>query len=141
MECRGTTALSILLDTHVLVWWQAGGKRLSRRARSAIDQASEVLVSPLTGWEVATLQRLGRLELDREPSIWMRDLLRSARFAPASLTSEAATWAGTLDETFPGDPIDRLLYATARDLRIPLVSKDERLRAFAARSGDVQIIW
>jgi PIN domain nuclease of toxin-antitoxin system len=130
-----------LLDTHVLVWWQAGGKRLSRRARSSIDQAAEILISPLTGWEVATLHRLGRLALDREPSIWMRDVLRSDRLALAALTPEAATWAGTLDDTFPGDPIDRLLYATARDFRIPLVSKDERLRAFAAGTGDVQIIW
>lgn len=71
----------------------------------------------------------------------MRDVLRSDRVALAALTPEAATWAGTLDDTFPGDPIDRLLYATARDFRIPLVSKDERLRAFAARMGDVQITW
>lgn len=71
----------------------------------------------------------------------MRDILRLDRLSLAALTPEAATWAGTLDETFPGDPIDRLLYATARDFRIPLISKDERLRAFAARTGDVQIIW
>jgi PIN domain nuclease of toxin-antitoxin system len=90
---------------------------------------------------VATLHRLGRLVLDREPSIWMRDVLGMDRLALAPLTPEAATWAGSLDETFPGDPIDRLLYATARDLRLPLVSKDERLRAFAARKRDVQIIW
>jgi len=114
---------------------------LSRRARSSIDQAFEILVSPLTGWEVATLHRLGRISLDREPSIWMRDVLRQDRLALAALTPEAATWAGALDDTFPGDPIDRLLYATARDFRIQLISKDERLRAFAARAGDVQIIW
>ena len=107
----------------------------------SIDQAPEILISPLTGWEVATLHRLGRIVLDREPAIWMRDVLRLDRLVPAALTSEAATWAGTLDDTFPGDPIDRLLYATARDFRTPLISKDERLRAFSARTGDVQIIW
>lgn len=90
---------------------------------------------------MATLHRLGRLNLDREPAIWMRDVLRLDRLALAELTPEAATWAGTLDETFPGDPIDRLLYATARDSRTPLISKDERLRAFAARMGDVRIVW
>lgn len=137
----GAQALSILLDTHVLVWWQAGGKRLSKRARSSIDQATEIMVSPLTGWEVSTLHRLGRLVLDREPAIWMRDVLRLNRLVLAALTPEAATWAGTLDNSFPGDPIDRLLYATARDFRVPLISKDERLRAFAARMGDVRIIW
>lgn len=90
---------------------------------------------------MATLQRLGRIVIDREPAIWIRDVLRVDRLALAALTPEAATWAGTLDETFPGDPIDRLLYATARDVRAPLISKDGRLRAFAARTGDVRIIW
>lgn len=125
----------------MLLWWQAGGKRLSKRARASIDHAPEILVSPLTAWEVATLHRLGRIALDRPPAIWMRDVLRLDRLALAALTPEAATWAGTLDEAFPGDPIDRLLYATARDVRTTLVSKDERLRAFAARAGDVQVIW
>lgn len=133
--------MTVLLDTHALVWWQAGGERLSGRATSVIDRAPEILVSPLTGWEIATLHRLGRLILDREPSTWMRDLLRSERLAVAPLTPEAATWAGGLAETFPGDPIDRRLCATAGDLRVPLVSKDERLHDFAKRTGDIEVVW
>ena len=141
MGRRGRPILNVLLDTHVLLWWQAGGKRLSRQASAAIDGATEILVSPLTAWEVATLNRLGRLVLDRDPSTWFNDVLRLDRLALAPLTPEAAVWAGSLGESFPGDPIDRLLYATARDVRMPLVSKDERLHAFAAAAGDVQIIW
>ena len=59
----------------------------------------------------------------------------------APLTIEAAAWAGVLPATFPGDPIDRLLYATARDLRVPLVTKDDRLRSFARAAGDIEVIW
>jgi PIN domain nuclease of toxin-antitoxin system len=125
----------------VVVWWQAGGGRLSRAAAAAIEMADSILVSPLTCWEIATLHRLGRIELDREPTTWVRDLLRSDRIATAPLSSEAAAWAGTLDDAFPGDPIDRLLYATARDHRIPLVTKDERMRAFALAAAEVDIVW
>jgi len=56
--------MTILLDTHALVWWQAGGERLSTEARRVIEAAETILVSPLTLWEVATLHRRGRLVLD-----------------------------------------------------------------------------
>ena len=100
-----------------------------------------ILVSPLTFWEVATLHRLGRFALDRDPSSWVANLLRTDRLELAELTAEAATWAGQVDDAFPGDSIDRLLYATARDRRVPLVSKDEPMRAFAAVSREVEVIW
>lgn len=133
--------MSLLLDTHVLLWWQAGGQRLSSTASAAVDGASVIYVSPLTLWEVATLRRLGRIELDRELGVWVHDLLGQARITTAALTPEAAAWAGDLATDFPGDPIDRLLCATARDLRVPLVSKDESLRAYAARAGEIEIVW
>jgi len=133
--------MTVLLDTHALLWWQAGGARLSRVAARAIDDAGTVYVSPLSCWEVATLHRQGRIALDREPVTWVQDLLREERIEVAPLTPEAAAWAGGLGEAFTGDPVDRLLYAAARDLRIALVSKDDRLRDFAAISGDVRVIW
>lgn len=133
--------MSVLLDTHVVLWWQAGGERLSHRAAAAIETADVILVSPLTAWEIATLHRRGRVELDRDPMTWVRDLVRADRMAGAPLSAEAAAWAGTLDDAFPGDPIDRLLYATARDLRVSLISKDERLRDYAMSAGDVRVVW
>lgn len=133
--------MTVLLDTHVLLWWQAGGERLSRAAAGAIDGSSTILISPLTCWEVATLRRLGRIVLDRELAAWVSDVLSGARMAIADLSPEAAAWAGGLDGSFPGDPIDRLLYATARDRRVPLVTKDEPLRAFAEQTHDVAVIW
>lgn len=133
--------MTLLLDTHALLWWQAGGDRLSRPATAAIDTARTVLISPLSCWEVATLHRLGLIEIDRHPAAWVADLLRTDRLALADLTAEAAMWAGELDDQFPGDPIDRLLYATARDLRVPFVTKDEALRQFATAARDVTVIW
>jgi PIN domain nuclease of toxin-antitoxin system len=133
--------MSVLLDTHVLLWWQAGGERLSPSAVRAIQLADAILISPLTCWEVVTLHRLGRVRLDREPVAWVRDLLLGERIVTAGLSPEAAALAGELGPSFPGDPIDRLLYATARDHRVAFVSKDERLRAFASTARDVDVVW
>ena len=134
--------MSVLLDTHVLLWWQAGGTRLSGRAGRAISEADRVLVSPLSCWEVTTLHRQGRIELDRDPLRWINALFRLPRVEPAPLSPQGAAWAGTLDPgRFPGDPIDRMLYATALDLRVPLVTKDERMQAYARQAGDVDVVW
>lgn len=131
----------ILLDTHVLLWWQAGGERLSVPARNAIDGSTEILVSPLSCLELAALARRGRIDLDRAPATWATDLFAEDRVAVAPLSVEAAVLAGTFDDSFPGDPIDRLLYATALDQRLRFVSKDERLRGYARRTGDLEIVW
>ena len=133
--------MSVLLDTHTVLWWQAGGQRLSSRAARAIDDAPVVRISPLSCWEIATLCGSVVWGLDRDTTAWVRDLLRDERIETASLSAEAATWAGTLTEAFAGDPIDRLIYATARDLRIPLISKDQRLRAYARQARDVEVVW
>ena len=49
------TVDAVLVDTHVLLWWQAGGERLSRRAAARIDGADVVYVSPISCWEIAVL--------------------------------------------------------------------------------------
>ena len=49
----------MLLDTHGILWWQAGGERLSAVARRAIAAAQLLLVSPVSCWEVALLAEKG----------------------------------------------------------------------------------
>jgi PIN domain nuclease of toxin-antitoxin system len=58
----------------------------------------------------------------------------------ATLTPSAAISAARLPE-FHGDPADRLIYATARELGVALVSKDTKIREYARRRGDVEVIW
>lgn len=132
----------VLLDTHVILWWQAGGERLSPAAARAIERAGRVLISPLSCWEITTLERQGKIGLDRDPLEWTEALFRTPRVESATLTPTAAAWAGALDgDRFHGDPIDRLLCATAMDLRVPLVTKDARLAAFARTERTVEVIW
>lgn len=131
-----------LLDTHVLLWWLSGGSRLSASATRVIDTADRLLVSPISCWEIGTLARSGRIQLDRPIATWIASVFEDRRSGVAPLSPEAAGWAGALDDAaFPGDSADRLIYATAREHRVPLISKDERLREYARLTGDVDVVW
>jgi PIN domain nuclease of toxin-antitoxin system len=132
----------ILLDTHVLLWWRADGRRLSREALRAIESASSILVSPISFWEVGVLESKGRIRLDRDPFDWVRDLLREERVSAVAISPSAAMFAGRLPRLgFPGDTADALLYATAMQEQVPLVTKDQRLRLFATDRRDIKTVW
>ena len=132
----------IVLDTHALLWWQAGSDRLSRTARSRIDKADKILVSPISIWEIALLAGKGRFELDRNLFDWSSDLLVEDRIELAPLTATAAVGAGLLPaDGFEGDPADCIIYATARELVAPLVTKDDRIHRFAAAARGMRIVW
>ncbi len=133
--------MRVVADTHAILWWRGDPARLSSAALRALERADPVLLSPISIWEVSTLIRLGRIRLDRDLLDWVTDLAGEG-IALADLTPRAAADAGAWSpEGFPGDPADRLIYATARDLRAPLVSKDERMHSVAAARGDVRVIW
>lgn len=132
----------ILLDTHAVLWWQAGGERLSSRAAREIARADVVLISPISCWEIAALAMKGRVGLDREPHTWIRDLLADEHVDVATLSPQVAVSAALLGEHgFRGDPADRFLYATAREQLVPFVSKDDKVRSFARERRDLRVVW
>ena len=125
----------IVLDTHAWLWWLAAPERLSDAAREAIDDAPGIGVSTLSAWEIATLVARGRIALDREASLWVRQALADARVDSLAPSPEVAVAAGLLDaKSFPGDPVDRLIYATARSIGATLITRDEAIRAFDSAS-------
>lgn len=130
----------IVLDTHALVWWATGDRRLSTRARRAIQGAAKsrtVFVSAISVMEIATAVRRGRLTLSSPFERWLADLrcLPELQFEP--VTAEIAAAAGTFDGNMHGDPADRIIVATARTLGARLVSADQRLRGVP----DLETVW
>lgn len=124
----------ILLDTHAWLWWHDDPRRLSSRARKAIEAESERGVSAITCYEVAALAERRRISLEPDARTWINDALADPSVVLLAVDAEVATTAAELPrDDFPGDPADRMIYATARLRGIPLVTKDAALRAFDPR--------
>ena len=121
----------ILLDTHVLIWLATERERLSAPALEAIESELEPAIALVSAQEVAYLTVRGRLTMDRPVASWIVDALGILGAVAIPPTVSASIRAGSLDPNrFHGDPIDRLIYATAVEHDALLVTADERLREF-----------
>jgi PIN domain nuclease of toxin-antitoxin system len=121
----------ILLDTHVLVWFAARPDRLSKAALSAIEAEPDRAIAVVSAQEIAYLAARGRLGLDRPVERWLSDALAVHSVRAVAATVSTSLRAGSLDpDRFHGDPIDRLLYATAVEHDARLVTADRRLLEF-----------
>ena len=116
--------MQVLLDTHTLLWWLDGDRRLSRRARATIaDSANAVLVSAASAWEIATKVRIGKLPGAVEVAADIVGCLAGQRFESLDITVLHAQRAGRL----PGphrDPFDRMLIAEAQLEDLPIVTDE-----------------
>jgi len=123
--------MRVLLDTHALLWWLFDDRRLSDRARQAMeDGANDVLVSSASGWEIMTKHRLGKLPHAGEAVKDLRGAMQRAGFEPLSISLEHAIEAGRLASAHR-DPFDRMLAAQSRLERAPLVTDDPVFRSLS----------
>lgn len=116
-----------MLDSHVVHWWSAEPERLSPAATNALSEADELAVSAISWFELAWLARHERIALTIPLRSWLEQL--GAQVRTIGITPAIADTAVSLPLSFPGDPADRLIYATAIEYGWHLVTKDERLRA------------
>jgi PIN domain nuclease of toxin-antitoxin system len=127
----------ILLDTHAAIWLALSPERLSRLARGAIEDnlPAGLALSAQSLYEVAWLIVRRRI-LPNEPLDTFIHSLQS-RFTVYPLTSVIAVTAAELPASFPSDPFDRIIAATAIVERIPLLTADRNIR----RSRSLSTIW
>lgn len=118
---------TVLLDSHALHWWSAEPERLSKTAGRAVEQADELAVAAITWFELAWLAEHERILLTIPMRSWLGQLAQYVR--TVGVTTAVAATAVSLPSSFPGDPADRLIYATAVEHGWRLVTKDRRLRS------------
>ncbi len=128
--------MRVLLDTHALLWWLAGDRSLSKRARAVIsDESNEIFVSAASAWEVSTKHRIGKLPGAGPLAVDFAREVRQQGFSELPITLDQGQVAGAL----PGDhrdPFDRMLIAQARDEKMAIVSNEGVFDSFG-----VERIW
>ena len=131
--------LSAVTDTHPLLFHAAGGGRLGPRARehfAACERRQALLYVPAAAiWECVLLARAGRVNLRRSARDFFQDLFSNPAYQPYDLTAEQVLLAEEL--RINRDPFDALICAAARDLELPLVTRDTDIRS----SGALRVIW
>ena len=133
----------ILLDTHVLIWLQFGGKdRLANRLWQVVDRAADagtLLLSVFSVWEIGLLESKGRLKLFMPCEDWVRQALTMRGLSLAPITPEIALDSTRLPGSFHGDPADRIIAATARGMNAHLLTRDGKMLDYA-RQGYLHVV-
>jgi len=110
--------VNLLLDTHVLIWWDEG-RKLGVEARRAIAEAEAVYVSAASAWEVAIKIGLGRLR----PTRTVEQAAQESGFLELPVTFRHAERVAFLP-AHHRDPFDRLLIAQADLEELTVVTRD-----------------
>ena len=120
----------ILLDTHVLLWMVSEPRRLSRVAEREILKAQRqrsCAIASISLWELAALFGKNRLRGAASVENSIRDILDDTGVKVLEITPEIADLTAAFPETYPKDPGDRLIGATARAYGLTLITQDQRI--------------
>jgi PIN domain nuclease of toxin-antitoxin system len=129
----------ILVDTHIVVWLAFDQAKLSKSARTAINDARKngegLAISDITLLELATLSSKGRIRLDISLESFLREV--EARFIVLPISGRTCVCAVGLPDAYPKDPADRIIGATALVEGLSLLTADRDIR----RSRSLHTIW
>jgi PIN domain nuclease of toxin-antitoxin system len=117
--------VSLLLDTHVVMWWLTDDPTLPEEIAASLDHDPDVFVSSVTIWEIAIKQAIGKLKGPAD----LPERVRDCGFRPLPITAEHAIEAGRLPRLHH-DPFDRMLVAQARCADLTLITRDANIHRY-----------
>ena len=116
----------IILDTHIWLWWvNSDADALGANRKEVIEAADTVAVSAISCFEVAWLERHGRIVLPCDRKFWFAKALQGSRIMLLPITPQIAGMAVDLPEHH-SDPQDRIIIATALAHEGQLMSADRK---------------
>jgi PIN domain nuclease of toxin-antitoxin system len=128
----------ILLDTHAVLWILGDSPRLSRKARIAIDearQAGPMHIASITLLEIARLAATKRIATTATLDALLSSI--ETEFTVLPITAAIAATTTRLPASYPRDPADRIIGATALVHGATLITADQRIRKAKA----VRTLW
>jgi PIN domain nuclease of toxin-antitoxin system len=132
-------SLLILVDTHIVVWLAFEEARLSKRARAAIMEARRngqgLAISDISLFELARALSRERKHLGISVESALAEV--ELRFVVLPINSRISLRAFGLPRSYPKDPADRIIGATALVENMPLVTADRAIQD----SGLLHTIW
>ena len=123
--------MSVVLDTHIWIWWLTGDKALSQAERAALDAEATrkgCRLPAICLWEAQMLHAKKRLKLPLTFEEWLAQATDTRILTILLIDVKVVSALNRLPASFHGDPADRLIVATARSHALPLATQDARIR-------------
>lgn len=122
--------MNLLLDTHVLLWCLSSPDRLRRETRKKIESPAQVVfVSAVSAWEIELKRALGKLKAPTD----LAEQLEQNRLTELPVHLRHVRALGSLPDLHR-DPFDRMLIAQAVADNLVIVTNDDKVRAYPART-------
>lgn len=124
----------LLLDTHVWIWSMIGSSILKKSFHSIFEKALKahnIFISPMSIWEMGMLVEKKRIEIDMDVLDWIEQALDIPGINLSAITPRIAIYSTRLIGKAHGDPVDRLLIATAAEKNAVLVTCDRKILQYA----------
>lgn len=123
--------MSVLLDTHVWIWWLTGQEELPTKERIRLDRAAEEeppFLSDISLWEAQMMHAKGKLKLEIPFAQWLIEATLPDVVQLARITPNVVLKLDSLPGSFHGDPADRIIVATALAQDVPVHTHDRKIR-------------
>lgn len=131
----------LLLDTCAVLWI-GQGQGLSnsgkQRLASALETGEPLLVSTMSAWEIGMLAAKARISLTSDASEWLNRFMQATGAQWSAPTPAVMIRSSFLPGDLHGDPVDRILAASAREAGFILFTGDKRLLDYGA-AGHVRV--
>jgi PIN domain nuclease of toxin-antitoxin system len=123
-----------LLDTHTFLWMAADPDALSPRVSKIVSERSNALyLSAASGWEIALLRPLNRIELPDKPQRFIPEAMQKFSIQPLPIGFQTAISSAMLP-LIHHDPFDRIIIAEALKGKLRILTKDKTFHEYGVES-------
>ncbi|MGK7944252.1 MAG: type II toxin-antitoxin system VapC family toxin [Microcystaceae cyanobacterium] len=122
----------IIIDTHILLWWQLSDDSLNITYRERLERPNEIIgISTVSLMEIICLYDRQRINLPIIPELWIEQIMADSKIVFIPISASIAIDAFRLPEPFHKDPADRLIVSSARVLNCPIMTQDYKILAYS----------